>query len=81
MSANQSLVMSQLSELFRDVFEDDSLYMSLETTAKDIEGWDSLMNIRLMFSIEKRFNVHFSASEIAGFQKLEDIVVTIMRKI
>lgn len=59
-----------LTPIFRDVFDDDELVISEVTTARDVEGWDSLAHIRIMVSIEKVFGVRFTAAEIS---KLKDV--------
>jgi len=53
----------KLTEVFRDVFADDSLVLSREMTAMDIDGWDSLAHITLMLSVPRAFHVRLSASK------------------
>ena len=59
----------QLQEVFRDVFDDDEIVIHNETTANDIEGWDSLMHINLIIAVEKRFGVKFATAEISGLKE------------
>lgn len=63
-------VPDRLIEIFRDVLEDEDLVLSDETTAADIEEWDSLAHVTLMFHIEQEFGIQFAGSE---FARLEDI--------
>ena len=60
----------RLEAIFRDVFDDENLIICANTTASDIDEWDSLSHIRLILQIEKSFSVHFDASEI---EKLENV--------
>tara|TARA_B110000444_G_C18242204_1_gene323598 strand:+ start:198 stop:437 length:240 start_codon:yes stop_codon:yes gene_type:complete len=60
----------QLQAIFRDVFDDEDLSVNADTTANDIDEWDSLAHIRLILQIEKSFSLHFDASEI---EKLENV--------
>ena len=46
--------MIQLNGIFRDAFMDSALEISEQTSAKDIEDWDSLMQITLITAIEKK---------------------------
>ena len=62
--------MQDLEIIFRDVFDDEDIQINVDTTANDIDGWDSLAQIRLILQIEKRFSLHFDASEI---EKLENV--------
>jgi len=62
--------MENLEEIFRDVFDDEDILINVDMTANDIDEWDSLAQIRLILQIEKRFSLHFDASEI---EKLENV--------
>jgi acyl carrier protein len=66
MSSN---ILSELEDVFRDVFDDDSIVLTETTTAEDIDGWDSLGNLNLIIAIEQRFGVKFATAEIS---KLKD---------
>jgi acyl carrier protein len=63
----------QLLELFRQVFNDDNLVLTDETTARDIPGWDSVAHINLMFSIEQTFGVRFNGNELAEFKNIGEL--------
>jgi acyl carrier protein len=63
----------QLVELFREVFQDDDLVLTDETTARDIPGWDSVAHINLMFSIEQSFGVRFNGNELAEFKNIGEL--------
>ena len=63
-------VIENLETIFRDVFDDEDILINVDTTANDIDEWDSLAQIRLILQIEKHFSLHFDASEI---EKLEDV--------
>lgn len=70
-----------LNEVFRDVFDDDSIVVKPETTAADIEDWDSLTHITLVVSIEKRFGVKFSMGEVAHFKNVGEMVDVLVTRI
>ena len=53
-------IFERLNEVFRDVFGDDDITVNDETTAADIEGWDSLRHITLLAAIEDEFDIEFS---------------------
>lgn len=57
-------VFVKLNEIFKDVFDDESIHVQEHTTSADIEEWDSLMQINLIVSVEKCFRIKFSMDEI-----------------
>jgi acyl carrier protein len=70
----------KLTEVFRDVFDDEDLTPTPEMTADDVEEWDSLSHIRLMLSVEKAFGVRFSTVELGGLKKVGDLAALIEAK-
>lgn len=60
--------LTELQDVFRQVFGDDSIVLQDSTTADEIDGWDSMMHINLIIAIEKRFKVKFAAAEIAALK-------------
>ena len=67
-------IYERLTKIFEDVFDEDSIKITPELTAKDVDGWDSLTHIRLMLTVEKAFKVKFSASEIGKLENVGDLV-------
>lgn len=72
--------LAQLQEVFRNVFDDDELVIALETTAQDIEAWDSVQHVTLMMEVEDAFKVRLSTSEMAYLKNVGDLVELIDRK-
>jgi acyl carrier protein len=66
--------LERLNQVFQNVFDDDELSINRQTTAKDVEGWDSLMHVTLIVNVEKAFGVKFSSSEVAGLQTVGDLI-------
>ena len=66
-------VHDELEQLFRDVFGDDTIELTEETTARDIPQWDSLGHVNLMFAIEERFGVRFRGNELAEFANVGEL--------
>ena len=71
----------QLTEIMRDVFDDDSITVSEDMTADDLEAWDSLSHIRLIVSIEKRFKIKFTGAEVEKLQNVGDLLHAIQAKL
>ena len=53
-------VFETLNGVFQDVFDDESIVVKEETTADDIEDWDSLEHINLIAAVEQEFGIKFS---------------------
>ena len=60
----------ELTQIFRDVFDDDALVLTPETTAADIDGWDSMAHIGLIVAIEERMHVKFNSSELESLHNV-----------
>ena len=69
-----------LTEILQDVFEDDALVATPELSAADVDGWDSLSNVRLFLAVEQELKVRFSASEIGAIENVGDLVAAIEKK-
>lgn len=74
-------IKENLQVIFRQVFEDDKLNIFDEMTAKDIEDWDSLAHIQLIVSIQKAFNIKFSAREVLKVRNVGEFIQLIQKKI
>ena len=66
-------VHEELERVFRDVFGDEQIVLTDETTAHDIANWDSLGHINLMFSLEERFDVQFEGNQLAEFENVGEL--------
>ena len=73
-------ILKQLEKLFRSVLDDEQIVLTLETTADDIEDWDSLTHIQLVIAIEKAFHVKFTAREIMEWANINEIIDSIITK-
>lgn len=60
----------RLEDVFRQVFDDDTLVLTDEMTADDIGGWDSVAHINLMFSIEQAFGMQFNGNQLAELENI-----------
>ena len=63
----------RLEDVFREVFDDETLVLTDETTCHDIGGWDSVAHINLMFSIEQAFGVQFNGNELAEMKNIGEL--------
>jgi acyl carrier protein len=70
-----------LTDIFRDVFDDESLVLRPEMTAEDIPDWDSHNHISILVAAEMRFRVKFQTAEIESLKNVGELVHCIERKL
>jgi len=73
-------VHEMLTEIFREVFDDESITLEPNTTAEDIEGWDSQAMITLIVAVEARFGISFRTAEIEQLDSVGSFVDLIASK-
>jgi len=78
---DEAQIYPKLTEIFRNVFADDTLEATPTLSAKDVAGWDSLRNIRLMLTVERAYGIRFSATEIGKLQNVGDLAQLVRTKI
>ncbi len=71
-------VYDRLNEIFRDVFDDDSITVSDSTTSADIEEWDSLEHINLVVAVEEEFGFKFQMGQVVSMKDVGEMVDIIM---
>ncbi|SDE68156.1 acyl carrier protein [Desulfuromonas thiophila] len=71
----------QLNTIFREVFDDDSIVLRPDTTADDIDGWDSLSHVNLIVTIETRLGIRFAPRELLTFRNVGDLMTSIRNKL
>lgn len=74
-------IMERLEKVFKIVFNNETLVISLETCADDIEGWDSVQHLNLLAMIEKEFSIQFEIDDIVMMEKVADIVECIKMRV
>ncbi len=74
-------VLSKVTMIFRDVFDDDTLEIKDSTNSSDIEDWDSLEHIALIVSMEKEFNLKFDLKEVNRLANVGEMVDLIISKL
>jgi acyl carrier protein len=73
--------MEKLNSIFREVFDDDTLNVAPQTTANDVDGWDSLSHTNLIVAVENKFNIRFNQKELLTFKNVGDLLRSIESKI
>lgn len=74
-------VFERLNEVFRDVFDDETIVVGEATTANDIEDWDSLEHINLMAAVESEFGIKFSMGQVVTMKNVGEMADIILQKL
>ena len=74
-------IKSRLNKVFCKVFKDETIVISDETTAKDIEKWDSLTHLILISNTESEFGIKFKLKELIAMKNVGDFMRSIESKL
>lgn len=74
-------VILRLNQIFQKVFEDGSLVVNENTTARDVENWDSLNHLELILSVEEEFGIKFSLGELQDMKNVGMLAHSIESKL
>ncbi len=70
---NRTEIFEKLTDIFRDVFDDEGITLTEATTAADIEDWDSLTHITLLSAVEEEFEVKFGMKAVQNLKNVGEL--------
>jgi acyl carrier protein len=76
----QAEILDRLQPIFRDVLDENSLVIVMDSNATNTPNWDSLSHINLLSSVESDFKVKFALGERQDLKNVGDLVALIQRK-
>jgi acyl carrier protein len=74
-------ILQSLTDIFKEFFDDNELILTYESTAEDIEDWDSLAQVGLILSIERTFSLKLNSTEVSKLENVGEMVKLISTKI
>ena len=74
-------LLEQLTPIFRQIFDDETIVITRQTTADDIDGWDSLSHMNLVMAVELKFKVRFALGELPGLRNVGDLADSLAKKL
>lgn len=73
-------ILSEVQNIFREILDQENLVLKPETTAAEVEDWDSLSHIQLVVAIEKHFKIRFTSKEIQSWKNVDEMISSIQDK-
>ena len=80
-SLSTAQIVNRLTDIFRDVLEEDSLVLRDDLTADQVESWDSLNHIDLIVAVERNFKIRFTTAEITSLRNVGELINLVQRKL
>ncbi len=78
---DRSEIQTKLTELMRDVFDEDDLVAADALVAEDVADWDSANHVRLMIAIEEEFHITFETDELTAPENVGELTDLIASKL
>ena len=72
--------LKKINKIFKFIFDDKNLKITRKTSARDIDEWDSLAQIKLISKIEKEFRLRFNIKEINNLKNVGEMIDLIEKK-
>jgi len=70
-----------IQDVFRDIFDDEGLVLTIDTSPDDIEDWDSFAQVTIVLACESAFQIKFDLNDIAKIKNVGDLLETIDQKL
>jgi acyl carrier protein len=74
-------ILQQLTEIIRDVLNDDTLTLKPDTVAADVPEWDSFNHINIVVATEAKFGIKFKTAELEQLRNIGEFVALIKQKL
>lgn len=78
---NRNEITEKLAAVFHEVFNDNSIVLSDEMTANDVENWDSLTHMLMISKVEEVFSIKFKLKELNKLKSVGDLIGTVEAKL
>ena len=73
-------ILKKVNRIFIDTLDNEDIILTFNTTAGDVEDWDSLNHIQLVVAVEKQFGIRFTSQEIQSWNNVGEMISAIVSK-
>lgn len=73
-------ILQELTPIFQEVFDDEGIVLTRQTTADDIDAWDSLSHMNLIMAVELKFKVRFALGELQALKNVGELADLVEKK-
>jgi acyl carrier protein len=77
----KSDILKQINKIFIEVLEDDSIVLTEQTSAADLDAWDSLNHIQIITAVEKFYNIRFELDDLLNFENVGDLCTGVQNRL
>ena len=78
---DSATIIQELQPIFQDVLDQPDLNLTAESSALNIEDWDSLAHVNLVVAIEKHYKIKFALGELQELKNVGDMAELIQKKL
>ena len=80
MSDTDDALLSDITDILRDLFENDDLVVTPEYSRQNNEDWDSMNHLNIIFALESKYRIKFGVVDIEEIQSVADIIRLVKKK-
>ncbi len=66
-------IYAALDTIFRDLFDDDALTLTPQTTADQVPGWDSMKMVSIILAVERQFAIRLRSRDVDRLKTVGDL--------
>lgn len=74
-------IIEKLTNVFHEIFKDESIVLRDDMTAEDVENWDSLTHMLMISKVEQEFQVKFKLKDLNKLKTVGDLITIIVGKL
>ena len=71
---DQNEILATITDVFRDALDDEKIILTRETTAADVDNWDSLTHFQLVVAVERKFSIRFNSQEFLRWKNVGEMI-------